>query len=82
VDLVAVAWLRISSALPSGTISWLRGHDPFPGPLTFSLRILSGAGGGALFLIRAARRTAYPGSKLSLDATISSLVSAAFFGSW
>jgi len=62
-----------------GTISWLRGHDPFPGPADiFFCAFYPVLAAGALFLIRAAA-VRVPWIQLSLDATIFVVGFGAFF---
>src|SRR5256886_420776 len=65
---VALALYFLGTSI--GTVSWLRGHDPFPGPADFMLcafyPVLAAA---VVFLIRAAA-VRIPWIQLSLDATI------------
>jgi len=79
-------WLAVALALyfvgvAIGTISWLRGHDPFPGPADiFFCAFYPALAAAALFLIRAAPY-AYPGSNCHWTRRFSSLVSARSSGS-
>ena len=74
---VALALYFLGTAI--GTVSWLRGHDPFPGPADIMLcafyPVLAAA---VVFLIRAAA-VRIPWIQLSLDATIFVVGFGAFF---
>jgi diguanylate cyclase (GGDEF)-like protein/PAS domain S-box-containing protein len=80
------AWILLALALALyfvgvaiGTISWLRGHDPFPGPADiFYCAFYPVLAAGAVFLIRAAA-VRIPWIQLSLDATIFVVGFGAFF---
>ena len=62
-----------------GATSWLRGHDPFPGPAdAFYCAFYLASTVGALYLIRAAA-VRVPWVQLSLDATIFVVGFGAFF---
>jgi diguanylate cyclase (GGDEF)-like protein/PAS domain S-box-containing protein len=71
------AWILLAVALALyfvgvviGTISWLQGHDPFPGPADiFYCAFYPVLAAGVVFLIRAAA-VRVPWIQLSLDATI------------
>jgi len=80
------AWILLTSAVALyfigiliGTLSWLRGQDPFPGPAdVFYCVFYVALAGAVLFLIRAAAvRVAWV--QLSLDATIFAVGFGAFF---
>ena len=77
-------WLAVALAVyfvgvAIGTISWLRGHDPFPGPADlFYCAFYPVLAAAALFLIRAAA-VRVPWIQLSLDATIFVVGFGAFF---
>jgi diguanylate cyclase (GGDEF)-like protein/PAS domain S-box-containing protein len=80
------AWIALSAALAMqvignliGAISWVWGHDPFPGPQDIFYCVFYPALGAAvLFLIRAAALRV-PWVQLSLDATIFVVGFGAFF---
>src|SRR4029077_5062071 len=77
-------WLAVALALyfvgvAIGTMSWLRGRDPFPGPADmFFCAFYPVLAAAALFLIRAAA-VRVPWIQLSLDATIFVVGFGAFF---
>ncbi len=77
-------WLAVALALyfvgvAIGTISWLRGHDPFPGPADiFFCAFYPVLAAAALILIRATA-VRVPWIQLSLDATIFVVGFGAFF---
>ncbi|HEV8018943.1 MAG TPA: EAL domain-containing protein [Steroidobacteraceae bacterium] len=80
------AWILLTSAVALyfvgiliGTVSWLRGQDPFPGPADICYCVFYVAlAAAALFLIRAAA-VRVPWIQLSLDATIVTVGFGAFF---
>jgi len=80
------AWIALAVALALyfigvaiGTVSWLRGHDPFPGPADiFYCAFYPTLAAGGLLLIRAAA-VRVPWIQLSLDATIFVAGFGAFF---
>ena len=80
------AWIALASALGLylvgvviGTVSWLVGHDPFPGPAdVFYCAFYAVLSLASLFLIRAAA-VRVPWIQLSLDATIFIVGFGAFF---
>ncbi|HYB32729.1 MAG TPA: EAL domain-containing protein [Steroidobacteraceae bacterium] len=80
------AWMLLTTAaalyfvgILIGTVSWLRGHDPFPGPADICYCAFYAAlAAAALFLIRAAA-VRVPWIQLSLDATILAVGFGAFF---
>jgi diguanylate cyclase (GGDEF)-like protein/PAS domain S-box-containing protein len=77
--LVAVALALYFGGVAIGTISWLRGQDPFPGPADiFYCAFYPVLAAGAVFLIRAAA-VRVPWIQLSLDATIFVVGFGAFF---
>jgi diguanylate cyclase (GGDEF)-like protein/PAS domain S-box-containing protein len=77
--LLAVALALYFVGVAIGTISWLRGHDPFPGPADiFYCAFYPVLAAGAVFLIRAAA-VRVPWIQLSLDATIFVVGFGAFF---
>jgi diguanylate cyclase (GGDEF)-like protein/PAS domain S-box-containing protein len=77
--LLAVALALYFVGVAIGTISWLRGHDPFPGPADiFYCAFYPVLAAGAVFLIRAAA-VRIPWIQLSLDATIFVVGFGAFF---
>ena len=80
------AWVLLATALALyviaisiGAVSWLHGHDPFPGPadICYSAFYLTGTL-AALYFIRAAA-VKVPWVQLSLDATIFVVGFGAFF---
>ena len=74
---VALALYFLGTAI--GTVSWLRGHDPFPGPADIMfLAFYPGLAAAVVFLIRAAA-VRVPWIQLSLDATIFVVGFGAFF---
>src|SRR5207302_2230210 len=74
---VALAVYFLGTAV--GTVSWLRGHDPFPGPADIMfLAFYPGLAAAGLLLIRAAA-VRVPWIQLSLDATIFVAGFGAFF---
>jgi len=80
------AWIALAGALglylvgvAIGTVSWLVGHDPFPGPADlFYCAFYAVLSLASLFLIRAAA-VRVPWIQLSLDATIFTVGFGAFF---
>ena len=77
--LLAVALALYFVGVAVGTISWLRGHDPFPGPADiFYCAFYPVLAAGVVFLIRAAA-VRVPWIQLSLDATIFVVGFGAFF---
>jgi diguanylate cyclase (GGDEF)-like protein/PAS domain S-box-containing protein len=77
--LLAVALALYFVGVVIGTISWLQGHDPFPGPADiFYCAFYPVLAAGAVFLIRAAA-VRVPWIQLSLDATIFVVGFGAFF---
>jgi diguanylate cyclase (GGDEF)-like protein/PAS domain S-box-containing protein len=80
------AWVSLAVAqglyfigIAIGVASWLRGHDPFPGPAdVFYCAFYPALALGALSLIRAAA-VRVPWAQLSLDATIFVVGFGAFF---
>jgi diguanylate cyclase (GGDEF)-like protein/PAS domain S-box-containing protein len=80
------AWIALAVALALyfigvaiGTVSWLRGHDPFPGPADiFYCAFYPTLAAAGLLLIRAAA-VRVPWIQLSLDATIFVAGFGAFF---
>jgi diguanylate cyclase (GGDEF)-like protein/PAS domain S-box-containing protein len=77
--LLAVALALYFVGVAIGTISWLQGHDPFPGPADiFYCAFYPVLAAGAVFLIRAAA-VRVPWIQLSLDATIFVVGFGAFF---
>jgi diguanylate cyclase (GGDEF)-like protein/PAS domain S-box-containing protein len=77
--LVALALALYFGGVVIGTISWLRGQDPFPGPADiFYCAFYPVLAAGAVFLIRAAA-VRVPWIQLSLDATIFVVGFGAFF---
>ena len=80
------AWLSLTAALTLyfigdsiGLVSWLVGHDPFPGPSdVFYCAFYLPLAAAALWLIRAAA-VRVPWAQLSLDATIFVVGFGAFF---
>jgi hypothetical protein len=65
-----------------GTISWLQGHDPFPGPADiFYCAFYPVLAAGAVFLIRAAA-VRIPGFNCHWTRRFLSLALARSFGSW
>jgi diguanylate cyclase (GGDEF)-like protein/PAS domain S-box-containing protein len=77
--LLAVALGLYFAGVAIGTVSWLRGIDPFPGPadLFYSLFYLTGAAAALCFIRAAAVRV--PWVQLSIDATIFVVGFGAFF---
>ena len=77
--LLAVALGLYLAGVAIGTVSWLRGIDPFPGPadLFYSLFYLTGVAAALCFIRAAAVRV--PWVQLSLDATIFVVGFGAFF---
>jgi len=74
---VALALYFLGTSI--GTVSWLRGHDPFPGPADIMfLAFYPGLAAAVVFLIRAAA-VRVPWIQLSLDATIFVVGFGAFF---
>ena len=80
------AWILLTSAVTLyfigiliGTLSWLRGQDPFPGPadVFYCIFYLALAGAGLSLIRAAAVRVAWV--QLSLDATIFAVGFGAFF---
>jgi diguanylate cyclase (GGDEF)-like protein/PAS domain S-box-containing protein len=77
--LLAVALALYFVGVAIGTISWLQGHDPFPGPADiFYCAFYPVLAAGVVFLIRAAA-VRVPWIQLSLDATIFVVGFGAFF---
>jgi len=77
--LLAVALALYFVGVAIGTISWLRGQDPFPGPADiFYCAFYPVLAAGVVFLIRAAA-VRVPWVQLSLDATIFVVGFGAFF---